>query len=141
MEFPGVPCYTQVSDEIINDIASPRLASPRLVGRCARGGFDMPRVYEALNETLKELFVGLTELPVNELEARHNAASPIMPTWRRNAVVSKKGLYFTVGIIRACSGTSSTDLPAETGERQFVSGQLAPELAPSWRDRHVDRCQ
>ena len=30
----------------------------------------MPRVSEALSETLKERFVGLTELPVNELEAR-----------------------------------------------------------------------
>lgn len=36
----------------------------------------MPRVYEAINETLKELFVGLTELPMNQLEARHKGGLP-----------------------------------------------------------------
>ena len=36
----------------------------------------MPRVYEAINETLKELFVGLTELPLDQLQARHKSAFP-----------------------------------------------------------------
>lgn len=36
----------------------------------------MPRVYEAINETLKELFVGLTKLPMNQLEARHKSGLP-----------------------------------------------------------------
>ena len=36
----------------------------------------MPLVYEARNETLKELFVGLTKLPLNELEARHKGGLP-----------------------------------------------------------------
>ncbi len=36
----------------------------------------MPLVYEARNETLKELFVGLTDLPMNQLEARHKNGLP-----------------------------------------------------------------
>jgi hypothetical protein len=36
----------------------------------------MPRVYEAINETLKELFVGLTDLPMDQLEARHKNGLP-----------------------------------------------------------------
>ncbi len=36
----------------------------------------MPLVYEARNETLKELFIGLTELPLNKLEARHKGGLP-----------------------------------------------------------------
>lgn len=36
----------------------------------------MPRVYEAINETLKELFVGLTDLPMAQLEARHKNTLP-----------------------------------------------------------------
>lgn len=46
----------------------------------------MPRVYEALNETLKELFVGLTELPLNELEARHKSGLPaVIAHWKLGA--------------------------------------------------------
>jgi hypothetical protein len=36
----------------------------------------MSRVYEAINETLKELFVGLTDLPMEQVEARHKNALP-----------------------------------------------------------------
>jgi len=36
----------------------------------------MPRVYEAINETLKELFVGLTDLPMEQVEAQHKNGLP-----------------------------------------------------------------
>jgi hypothetical protein len=43
----------------------------------------MPRVYEAINETLKELFVGLTDLPIDQLEARHkNGLPPVIAHWK-----------------------------------------------------------
>jgi hypothetical protein len=36
----------------------------------------MPRVYEAINETFKELFVGSTDLPIGQLETRHKNGLP-----------------------------------------------------------------
>lgn len=36
----------------------------------------MPRVYEAINETLKELFVGMTELTLDQVQARHQNGLP-----------------------------------------------------------------
>ena len=46
----------------------------------------MPRVYEAINETLKEMFVGLTDLPMNQVEARHKSGLPgVIAHWKLGA--------------------------------------------------------
>ncbi len=71
----------------------------------------MPRVYEAINETLKELFVGLTDLPMEQARA---------PTKTDPVLLTKAGPDQSAGF------TTAFQISSRMAGRGALAGSFKP---------------